>query len=429
MANIIDKKWSGVWWLYSATKQDSTRVHGTLSFIDDGCMELELCPAPYESFLSCDFEHNYTIWGIDKYGTAITMFFATPSFATGSQIEKLTSKCVLIGAHISSMDEAFFTEARIHYPYLKNIFFKNRIDASFLGSDLSISTNVQESRTAYTIPVENDTNWVLFSSYSWNIKPRLQDIHLSQDTYFSVVCTCEKSLNYFFRHVDEFSAFLSLSLYSRQSPNEICFYKNSENPKYTLYFNTQTSANSSCRLISDDIHSTRIEDILKNWHTQYEQVIPIWKYIERSKDIHKGIGDIAEFLLVEFAIEGYFKRFHNKKKTRSGKDLRQPEHGIAALLKYYSKVELINKLHLNIKSVIDTRDSYAHLLPDAERAAKKIIESPRDIWIATEKMRILLLCCLLNNMGFSIEEINNRFKEAPVLLPEAFTFNTPWIDN
>ena len=32
-------------------------------------------------------------------------------------------------------------------------------------------------------------------------------------------------------------------------------------------------------------------------------------------------------------------------------------------------------------------------------------------------------------MGFSIEEINNRFKEAPVLLPEAFTFNTPWIDN
>ena len=59
----------------------------------------------------------------------------------------------------------------------------------------------------------------------------------------------------------------------------------------------------------------------------------------------------------------------------------------------------------------------------------KIIESPRDIWIATEKMRILLLCCLLNNMGFSIEEINNRFKEAPVLLPEAFTFNTPWIDN
>lgn len=50
MAYIIDKKWSGVWWLYSATKQDVSRVPGTLSFIDDGCMEWELCPAPYESF-------------------------------------------------------------------------------------------------------------------------------------------------------------------------------------------------------------------------------------------------------------------------------------------------------------------------------------------------------------------------------------------
>lgn len=164
----MNNKWSGVWWIYSATMQDSTRVHGTLSLKDDSCMELELCPAPYEPFLSCDFEHSYTIWGVDKYGTEITMFFATPSFATGRSIEKLTSKCVLIGAHIPSIDEPFFKEARVHYPNLRDIFFKNRVDASFLGSNLSICTNTEESRTTYTIPVEDDTNWILFSSYSWN---------------------------------------------------------------------------------------------------------------------------------------------------------------------------------------------------------------------------------------------------------------------
>ena len=131
--------------------------------------------------------------------------------------------------------------------------------------------------------------------------------------------------------------------------------------------------------------------------------------------------------MVEFAIEGYFKRFHNKKKTRGGSDLRQPEHGINSLLKYYAAVDLISKFNLDVKSVIDTRDSYAHLLPDIELSEKKIIESPRDIWVATEKMRILLLCCLLNNMGFSIEEINHRFQAAPLFLPEAYTFSTPWI--
>lgn len=428
MESISDKKWSGVWWIYSATKQDSIRVHGTLCFISDGSMELELNPAPYEPILSCDFEHNYTIWGIDKYATAITLFNATPSFSTGIGIEKFTTKCVLIGAHLSSMDEPFFKEAKVHYPNLKDIFFKNRVDASFVGNEISISTDNQQSRTVYIIPIEDDTKWILFSSYAWNIKSRLQDIHLSQDTYFSVLSTCEKSLNYFFQHVNEFTAFLSLCLYSRQSPNEIYFYKQGADSKYILYFNIQPSKNSSCRLISDDIHSTRIEDVLRNWHIQYEQVIPVWKYLEQSKDIHKGIGDIAEFLLVEFAIEGYFKRFHNKKKTRGGNDLRQPEHGITALLKYYAAVDLISKFNMDVKSIIDTRDFYAHLLPDAERANKKIIESPREIWIVTEKMRILLLCCLLNNMGFSIEEINKRFKEAPLFLPEAYTFSTPWID-
>lgn len=50
MAYIIDKKWSGELWVCSEEIQDVSRVPGTLSFIDDSCMELELCPAPYEFF-------------------------------------------------------------------------------------------------------------------------------------------------------------------------------------------------------------------------------------------------------------------------------------------------------------------------------------------------------------------------------------------
>ena len=63
-----EKKWSGVWWVYSEDNQDSVRVPGTLSFDEDGDLELMLTPAPSEPSLDCFWNKNYIIWGHGSSG-------------------------------------------------------------------------------------------------------------------------------------------------------------------------------------------------------------------------------------------------------------------------------------------------------------------------------------------------------------------------
>lgn len=85
-------------------------------------------------------------------------------------------------------------------------------------------------------------------------------------------------------------------------------------------------------------------------------------------------------------------------------------------------------MNLDPKSIIDTRNTYTHLIPETEKSKLSVIELPRDIWNATEKLRILLLCCFLDTIGFSIEEINKMLQDAPIFLPEMYDFDTPWIN-
>ena len=40
-----------------------------------------------------------------------------------------------------------------------------------------------------------------------------------------------------------------------------------------------------------------------------------------------------------------------------------------------------------------------------------------------EKIKILLLCCILDSMGFTHKEIDINFKTAPILNPEAYQNN------
>lgn len=423
-----DKKWSGQWCVYSDDIQNTPKVHGTLSIIEDGHLELELICTPNEKSLPCVFNKHYTIWGVDKYGVFITIFFATPSFSTGSRIEKLQSNYALIGAHLESINSLFFNEARVFYPHLKDIFLKERLDASFAGNIVSISTKDDNERELYSIDIDENTKWKLISYSTFRVTSKLLDAHFSQDTYFSINCSDEKSLDYFYRQINEFTSFLSLACNKKQSPAEIVFYRLKDEQKYSLIFRTEKSIKSNCILFSDNLENDQFAKIIKRWHQQYDDIIPIYRYVERSKDIHKSLGDIPEFLLVEFALEGYFKRFHNKVKTENGKDIQKAQEVLETLLNYYSSVELVSKMNLDPKSIIDTRNTYTHLIPETEKSKLSVIELPRDIWNATEKLRILLLCCFLDTIGFSIEEINKMLQDAPIFLPEMYDFDTPWIN-
>ena len=408
-------KWYGEWWIYSKDKSDGPRVHGTLSIEDNGQPILELPPSKsYE--LNCKFGHSYTIWGEDVYGTKITLFNTYLK-------EQRVADCfvvsyALIGKHVTSLESSVFLKAIAKYPNLKEFFYVQHIDITPDVNYTSIKISYPTTNE-FKVPIDNDINWILKGNCDLHVTRRFLNVDLNQDSAFIIESESVHSLGFFLQQIREFSDFLSLALQGKQRVNQISFYEKPDNDeKCDLYFLFEDSANCKSHLIGDSTPINHLRDILINWHKNYRQIAPIYSYLERSVFDNKGISGIPEFLLVEAAVEGYFKRFHNKVRTEN-KDIQKCLDEFNKLLCYYKEVELIRTLDLDIEAIVNTRDAYVHLLPESEYKGKELSD-PHDIWVATEKLRILLLCCLMDSLGFTKQEIDTNFKTAPIYNPDLY---------
>ncbi len=411
----MNNKWSGVWWIYSATKQDSPRIHGTLSFEKDGQPVLELPPST-SSVLKCEFGQSYTLWGKDVYGKDITLF--NTYLKSQKDTDLLLVGYVLIGGHFPTLDTPISKRVITKYPNLREFFLVQHIDITPDVNFTSIKISYP-SNNEFKVPIEKGISWILKGNCELHATRRFLNVDLNQDSAFIIECESNHSIRFFLMQIREFSDFLSLALQAKQCVNQISFYDIKDNAeKYDLYFLVEDSANCKSHLIGDSTPINHLRDILINWHKNYRQIAPIYSYLERSVFDNKGISGIPEFLLVEAAVEGYFKRFHNKVRTEN-KDIQKCLDEFNKLLCYYKEVELIRTLDLDIEAIVNTRDAYVHLLPESEYKGKELSD-PHDIWVATEKLRILLLCCLMDSLGFTKQEIDTNFKMAPIYNPDMY---------
>ena len=414
-----EKKCSGIWWIYSEDNQNSNRVHGTLSISREGNIELIIDYSASDYSLECKGNHNYTIWGVDGFGMRITLFKAHVHGYVGGRINTLMANYALLGAHVPSLQSPIFTKAVVKYPNLREFFFVQQVTMG-IGVDFTSFIVQSPKQKDIRIPVEDETTWMLSGCYRWQTNHQYTEVNITQDSEFIVENKKNKSLSFFHKQIDEFSDFLSIALQGKQSPNAICFYASTEQgaPKFDLYYNVKQSSQCRCHLIGDSVSINRLGEIIQGWHKNYEEISPIYRYLEKSSFEQNGIGGSPEFLLVEFALEGYFKRFHNKAKTK-GVDVQKCKDELNELLNYYADIELIKTLNINVNAVVATRDTYAHLRPKADQKDNEIKDA-HTLWVVTEKLRILLLCCLLDNMGFTRQEIDANFKQAPMWNPEIY---------
>lgn len=423
MKNEEIKTWSGVWWIYSKeANQEKNRAYGTLSISDEGEMILQLESTPQENLLKCKLRDSYTIWGIDKYHVKITLFNVyLKTYTSSNGIKTLLVNHTLIGEHVSSLDTPIFNRVTAKYTNLKEFFFVPQVQMSYKNEFVLFQVG-SSKKDKLNIPIEEGTNWVLEGNYYWEAKTRCQEVRIQQDTDFSIECQSEKSITEFYKQIGEFSDFLSLALQGKQRPRKICFSSSSEKLQtLDFYYSIEKSEKCRCHLIGNSVPIERLSVILRNWHENYAQISPIYSYLERSSFDNNATLGIPEFLLIEFALEGYFKRFHNKTRT-DGKNLQKLKDQIRTLLDYYTNIDIIAHLDLDIDTIVDTRNAYTHLFPDNEKSGYEI-QDVHQLWINTEKLRILLLCCILDSMGFTHKEIDINFKTAPILNPEAYQNN------
>ena len=138
---------------------------------------------------------------------------------------------------------------------------------------------------------------------------------------------------------------------------------------------------------------------MRRWHSNYTQVSPICRYLIQT--IHYNTFDFPDFLIVAHALEGYHKRFLNKK--NGGKDKQKYKEQVDILLDKFKDVEVIKKSNIDTEVLTQSRDKYSHLIPDEE---KPLAVTGQELYDLTIKCKILLTCCILDLLGLNIEEIN-----------------------
>lgn len=419
--NSTSQKYHGEWWVPAELNPDNhcllpaqfkgreKRYTGTLTYHEKEDATLELYHVP-SNFHASLYKYNSVIWGMDADGNIFSLF----NLVMGKQhLGEFTNTtytvgCILKGEHIKSIEDACFSRCIVQFPYLRNWAFQNNLDLDNVNGDFCYTLkNINKSNYLIEQKIEDGVKWILRNSYTQSLDRF--SITITQDTEFVIDTPHGMSIYQYLKQITEFSQFLSIALYCEQSPSSIQFVNKSNNNQSTLLFTIDESVEPRVSLlIKFKELKTKIPSMLSAWHQNFKDIAPISKYLVDSLRKNKTF-DIPDFLIIAQALDGYHKRFINKK---DGKDIRKYEDQIGILLKQFEDVEVILKCSLDPKVITDTRHKYSHLYPDDEKS--KAMEDGEELFWLTEKCKILLTCCIMNLMGLTNEEINICCKQSPI---------------
>ncbi len=375
---------------------------GTLTYYgsEDSTLELHHYPSNFSAHL---FHQNDVMWGVDANGHIFTLFNATITRRTGIDFSTthFVVGLVLIGAHVHCGDEALFNKCVVQFPYLRNWAFQDMIKGPDINLDsFSTPTPLLETKLEEGI-------WWRLQQYQ-PVERTIHDLTITQTTEFEIETTKSQSIKWFLTQIEAFSQFLSIALFCDQNFTSIKFDNDYPwNEKILLCKKQVSEIPGLFSLIKFDLLKDKLPSMLKVWYDNFERVAPITSYLIQSLQ-KKNRFEVPDFLIIAQSLDGYFKRFENKK---DGKDHQKYEDGIKILLEQFEGVDCIQKCNIKPNVLKDSRDFYSHLYPDEEK--KSAVDS-EDLYWLTEKCKVLLTCCILNMIGMTNEDINLCCENSPI---------------
>jgi len=410
----------GEWWIPARKDHDNQllflhpermmgherKYTGTLTYHGNQDSTLELFHIPSDFHVK-HYRQNDVIWGKDANGNLFTLFnVVMKEMKMGDfTCTKFVVELILMGKHILSLDDTCFNRCIVQFPYLRNWAFQDNLSFRKI-EDGYCHTLKDISKREYLVNtiIEDGINWIIRDRCTQ--KRTIYDLIINQVSEFVIEVHENISFRKYLKQVNEFSQFLSVALFSEQSPSGIHF--ENDNQTSELLFKRGNSVDPKVStLIKFKKLNNLVPDMLRKWHECFEKVSPISGYLVDS--LRKGkIFDTPDFLIIAQALDGFHKRFVNK---RDGRDVRKYEEQIEVLVSQFKDVEAVKKCKINPKVLSDSRHKYSHLYPDEEKS--QAVSGSTLFWL-TEKCKVLLTCCILSMLGLSNHEINLCCEQSPI---------------
>lgn len=147
--------------------------------------------------------------------------------------------------------------------------------------------------------------------------------------------------------------------------------------------------------------------VLKSWYDSTETMFPIRVHLLEAI-LTKPTFHSTDFLIISFALEGFYHRFLKTESATKGNLSR----AVADLYRIFRDLTFLAKIKINPEIVNDSRNYYAHLYQ--KDPSKKII-SGVELLKVSEKLKILLVISVLKQMGLEIEDIEQCISNSDLL--------------
>ena len=365
---------------------------GTLTYYGDGETVLELYHV-LSDFPSILYHENEVMWGQDANGKIFSLFCVRKKEHNilDFTISKFSVELILIGRHILHKTDVCFDGSCAQFQYLRNWAFLNDAPNNYILAEDQMDDGVK---------------WILRNRVIK--RESLYESSSSRKTEFVLETSNGISIYEGLKQIKIFAHFLSVALYCEQTPSAIQFIDKKNNWLYTLLFEKGTEIDpQNSKLIGFAELNGRVPSMLSIWRKNYETLSPISGYLITSLKKNRYFG-APDFLIIAQALDGYFKRFFGKKIDER---IHRYEKQIEVLLDRFKDVDVIKKCHIKPEVLKDSRHKYSHLLPDD--VPSQAVSGDELYWL-TEKSKILLVCCILDLLGLSSEEINLCCNHSPI---------------
>jgi len=425
-------EYKGYWYLPS---DPDNKIAGILTYIPNESIQLELFGTFENEFLT--FSYRDIILGITSDAHKISLINCYPygsyNFSCPFPITKFSIQYCLDGVYIENFKDKRFSWSDITIPELTTWCYPAALDFVYGFSEkdkknkISVSVNTDEVKNPIvSIDVNNLTTLNLKKDAHFNGSERFLNPTFKQSTFLQIRKQNKSSILDFLSDINLFEEFMSLASLSTINVAHILLYDEDNyqelDNKNKIYhpielFYVQRNVEKVKTKEFDFLFSySQIEDIfpefIRKWYSDNSEITPIRAHLIQSVK-SKTIFDSTDFLIVIQAIDGFCIRFReerirfrfNLKKNDKIKLIEE----LKFILEEFGDIDKIKQSKINIKAAVDSRHYYSHFM---NKSKKPNTLDGLELYDLTKKLRILLICCLLNFIGIENIRINELLNKS-----------------
>jgi len=419
-------EYKGYWW---KPDDPDNKVAGVLTYKPGESITLELIGTfdkendAVVAFLNKSEES--VIHGALGNAKKVTLLKCHPSgnvnLSSFFPIIRYTCIYCFIGRCYSGMDEEGDFRMTVHFPelsywchpgVLRETFMKNKEQK---GQIISLSFEALfGGKTLADVELDDGYTIQLKAGASLGGDPALLSNEIGQSSWLEISRNEKVSFNQLLSHIYKFEEFLSIATMRVVESSEITIYDEEYYQEYNdgekhhhgvYFFSSHWKGKDNEKVDTlkflfgyDDIKD-RLGEMMRLWYVDKNDMYPVRSNLVDSLE-KKRVFSNMDFLILARALDGYCIRSKYKGSITNR---------MKAVIEKFSDITRIKRDNINVEELVDSRDYYAHFMP---RERKQHILDGFDLHGLTQKVRRLVICSVLSDLGMDNTAIDSIFKNS-----------------